>query len=66
LALPYAFRLSPFVVASSGHPFDIQRGEDLNGDSIFNDRPAFGTCAVSTPTCRITPFGAFNLPPAHD
>ena len=33
--------LSPFIIANSGSPFDIIVGQDLNGDSIFNDRPSF-------------------------
>ena len=41
----YNFRLSPFVVAASGNPYNITTSQDLNGDSIFNDRPSFtGTC----------------------
>jgi hypothetical protein len=41
IALPYSFRLSPFMVASSGVPFNISTGVDSNGDSIFNDRPTY-------------------------
>jgi Carboxypeptidase regulatory-like domain len=40
-ALPYRFRLSPFLIASSGVPFNVTTGLDSNGDSIFNDRPTF-------------------------
>jgi hypothetical protein len=47
IALPYLFRLSPFLVASSGSPFNITTATDLNGDSIYNDRPGL----VSTATC---------------
>jgi Carboxypeptidase regulatory-like domain len=43
LTIPHGFRLSPFLIASSGAPYNITVGEDLNGDSIFNDRPAFNT-----------------------
>ena len=50
IALPYAFRLSPFMIASSGSPFNITSANDLNGDSVFNDRPGF----VSTATCATT------------
>ncbi|MBZ5679811.1 MAG: TonB-dependent receptor [Acidobacteriia bacterium] len=39
IGLPYLFRLSPFMVASSGSPFNITSPIDLNGDSVFNDRP---------------------------
>jgi hypothetical protein len=66
LALPYSFRVSPFLIAQSGTPFNIVTPDDLNGDSIFNDRPAF----VSSTTCPnpgtqtgatyCTPLGTFN------
>ena len=41
VSLPYHISLSPFVVASSGTPYNITLGTDVNHDSIFNDRPAF-------------------------
>src|SRR5271155_5612643 len=65
-ALPYAIRLSPFLIASSGTPFNIVSPDDLNGDSIFNDRPAFvsaTTCpnpGMATGTTYCTPLGTFN------
>jgi len=70
LALPYAFRLNPFMVIASGQPYDITTGTDWNGDSIFNDRPAL----VSTVACPskvaqggsanvCTPLGTFNTTP---
>jgi hypothetical protein len=71
IAMPYAIRLSPFMVASSGSPFNITSGNDLNGDSIFNDRPGL----VSTATCPsvvapgsgssvyCTPLGTFDASP---
>lgn len=39
--LPYAFRFSPFVIFNSGTPYNLLVGQDLNGDSIYNDRPYF-------------------------
>jgi len=62
VGLPYAFRLSPFVIASSGIPFNITTGQDNNGNSIFNDRPAFGTCGM--PNVVDTKYGCFNTEPA--
>jgi len=47
VALPSGFRIFPFMVVNSGAPFNITTGTDLNGDSIFNDRPAFATGASS-------------------
>lgn len=70
-ALPYSFRLSPFMIASSGSPFNITTTNDLNNDSIFNDRPGLvspATCAsVVTPTppstTYCTPLGTFDANP---
>jgi hypothetical protein len=69
--LPYNFRLSPFMVASSGAPFNLTTTNDLNNDSIFNDRPGListATCpsvvaptAPSTTYC--TPLGTFDASP---
>jgi hypothetical protein len=69
ISMPYAFRLSPFILASSGQPFNITVGQDLNGDSIFNDRPSLvstSTCSVVKFTANIacTPLGTFNSVPA--
>lgn len=68
ISLPYLIRLSPFMVASSGTPFNITVPNDLNGDSIFNDRPGLvssTTCAktvLPTPpsTSYCTPVGTFD------
>ena len=65
ISLPKAFRLNPFVVVNSGAPFNITVGRDLNGDSIFNDRPevvSATTCAgkVITGNTVCTPYGTFN------
>jgi hypothetical protein len=56
------FRVVPSIFASSGQPFDITVGHDLNGDSIFNDRPAFAT-DLSRPSVVSTPFGVFDTAP---
>ena len=73
---PYGIRLSPMVSYNSGRPFNITIGQDVNGDSIFNDRPALasgsatthggpgiGPCPVTATACG-TPWGVFNLLPA--
>jgi hypothetical protein len=60
--LPWGLSASPFVTYLSGRPFNIVVGRDLNGDSLFNDRPAFAT-DLSRPSVRITPYGAFDLDP---
>ncbi len=59
---PFGFRLNPFIVASSGQPFNITTGRDTNGDTIFNERPAFAT-DLSKPGVIVTEFGAFDPNP---
>jgi hypothetical protein len=41
VSLPHNFRLSPFLVASSGVPFNVTSGADANLDSLYTDRPTF-------------------------
>ena len=61
MGLPYAFRISPFLVAQSGVPFNITTGQDLYQDSIFNTRATFGTCTTGATGVKATPYGCFNL-----
>ena len=61
--LPYAFRLSPFMIASSGSPFNVTTGLDPFGDSLFNQRAAFATCPSTSPTVKQTPYGCFDSNP---
>jgi hypothetical protein len=63
VALPHGFRLNPFMVVSSGIPFNITLGQDYNGDSIFNDRPTFATPGLSGQDVVVTKWGTFNLTP---
>ena len=51
ISLPYLFRLSPFMVISSGSPFNITSPIDVNGDQLYNDRPGL----ISTATCPTNP-----------
>ncbi len=61
MGLPYAFRISPFLVAQSGVPFNITTGQDLYQDSVFNTRATFGTCSTGAAGVKNTPYGCFNL-----
>jgi hypothetical protein len=62
--------LSPFILASSGPPFNITTGSDTNGDGQFTERPSFAAEGVAcggptNPTNVVcTRFGKFNLQPA--
>ncbi len=57
-SLPYALRLSPFIIANSGVPFNIVLGQNLNGSSIFNNRPWL--VSPATPGAIVTPYGSFS------
>jgi hypothetical protein len=61
-ALPWGLRLNPTLVVNSGRPFNITIGRDLNGDTLFTERPAFAT-DLSRESVRRTAFGDFDLDP---
>jgi hypothetical protein len=65
LGLRYGFRLSPFLIANSGMPYNLTTGQDLNGDSIFNDRPAFASSKSNPLNVVTNRFGSFDLVPQH-
>jgi hypothetical protein len=58
---PLKIQLSPFILASSGLPYNITTGGDYLDDGIFNARPAL----ASGPGQNIvsTPFGYLNTNP---
>src|SRR6266568_2662515 len=59
---PWGLTLNPLVSISSGGPFNIIIGRDLNGDTLFTERPAFAT-DLSKPGVVISHFGAFDPNP---
>jgi hypothetical protein len=68
--LPYSFSLSPFAIINSGQPYNLTTGQDNNGDSIFNDRPWFGSNPTDA-TCTSrdsfsTVEGAAGVVPVND
>jgi hypothetical protein len=63
VALPYGLRLSPFLVAASGAPYNVTLGQDLIGSSIFNQRPAFAGPLSIPANIVVTPLGAFDTVP---
>lgn len=62
IRLPLGFTVNPFFIVESSAPFNIVVGQDLNGDSQFNDRPAFAT-DLSRPSVYHTPWGIFDADP---
>jgi hypothetical protein len=63
IGMPKGFRLSPFLIASSGPPFNITTGQDIFGDAQFNARPAAASCSAA-PNIVQTKFGCFNVDPS--
>ncbi|MEW6732708.1 MAG: carboxypeptidase regulatory-like domain-containing protein [Acidobacteriota bacterium] len=60
-SLPWSMRISTFIFAASGRPFNILTGRDNNGDTQFTDRPAFA--APGDAGAVVTKFGSFNPNP---
>jgi hypothetical protein len=60
---PHGISLNTFTIASSGQPFNITIGRDLNGDTFFSERPAFAT-DLNKPGVVVTPLGAFDPNPS--
>lgn len=66
IVLPLKFQLSPNLNLSSAPPVNITTGTDLNGDTNFNDRPAFATVPANPALGVIASrFGMFNLDPVN-
>jgi hypothetical protein len=64
VSLPRGFRLSPFMMASSGAPFNITVGQDLFGTSRFNGRPELVAPGTTGPNIfGPTPYGTFDVLP---
>jgi hypothetical protein len=55
---------NPFIIYSTGRPFNIITGRDTNGDGLFTERPAFATAQTDPENLRQTRFGDFDLAPA--
>ena len=61
--LPLKVNVDVFANTQSGVPFNITTGTDLNGDTIFNDRPAFATAPTANSVLYKTRFGTFDANP---
>ncbi len=56
------FGANPFLIYQSSTPFNIVVGQDLNGDTQFNDRPAFATDLTRASVVH-TRWGVFDTQP---
>jgi Carboxypeptidase regulatory-like domain/TonB dependent receptor len=54
IGLPFKIRMSPFIIATSGRPFNIITGTDSNGDTLFTERPTFAALATRCASLRLT------------
>ncbi len=58
----HGFDTSFYLATHAGTRFNITTGTDLNGDSIYNDRPSFATDLTRASVVR-TAFGNFDTQP---
>jgi hypothetical protein len=61
--LPWGVTLGTFIVFATRQPFNITIGNDLNGDTQFNDRPSFATVDCGTCQTLHTAYGVFHTTP---
>ena len=61
--LPFGINVSAFLSSTASTPFNITTGTDLNGDTIYNDRPAFATNPTSSSILYNTKYGDFDANP---
>jgi hypothetical protein len=61
--LPFGINNNFFISTLGGTPFNITTGTDLNGDTIYNDRPAFATNTNANSIIYKTRFGTFDANP---
>ena len=65
VTMPRGFRISPFMTANSGMPFNVMVGQDLFGTSQFNSRPSLAAPdAKGANIIGPTPYGTFDVLPS--
>jgi hypothetical protein len=55
---PWGISIGPMLIMSTGRPYNITTGRDLNFDTVFSDRPSFGTAGQAG--VIETEYGAFD------
>ncbi|MEO8359872.1 MAG: carboxypeptidase regulatory-like domain-containing protein [Vicinamibacteria bacterium] len=65
----WGINISPMLIVSSGRPYNITTGRDLNGDTVFTDRPSFGVAGqagvIETDYGFLNPTGVGQLIPRN-
>lgn len=59
-SLPWGVRFSPFLVASSGSPYNVIMAQDFIGSTVLNQRPALATNPLNPAYVVSTPLGLFD------
>ena len=59
----WSIRISPIAIITSGRPFNITTGRDLNNDLSYADRPSFAQPGDPLRDIVHTAFGDFNVNP---
>jgi hypothetical protein len=62
-SLPWGLRLSPFMIASSGAPYNVTLSQDLIGSAQLNQRPSFSTSPGGGPIVTVPGFATYNTIP---
>ncbi|MGC1107017.1 MAG: carboxypeptidase regulatory-like domain-containing protein [Candidatus Acidiferrales bacterium] len=63
IGAPWGLRFSPFMIFSSGQPYNLTVPDDLIGSSQFNQRPAFASASSNPANVVDTPLGDFDTVP---
>jgi hypothetical protein len=63
IAAPWGIRFSPFMIFSTGEPFNLTIAQDLIGSSQFNQRPAFASPLSNPANVVDTVYGNFDTVP---
>jgi hypothetical protein len=59
---PWGLSFNPLLIMTSGAPFNVTIGRDINGDLLFSDRPAIAT-DLSRSSVVFTKYGNFDTNP---
>ena len=68
VTLPLDIQVAPNIIIASALPFNITTGTDLNGDTLFLDRPAAKAAGLADNAPGLVPtlWGVFNPDPVHN
>lgn len=66
---PWGIRIGPMLTLSTGRPYNITTGRDTNLDTVFSDRPSFGTAdqagVIETEYGPLNPLGTGVIIPRN-